>query len=202
VGSSLRPQATMGSGETRSWYAFHFALHALYYDTMRNLRDFLQPTLFSLILTFGVPTIPLTLLALCLGAPLFPYDQIPLTFLLATHVSTLGFLPIFYTHGVSGSAWRDVAAAWLPFDEAGAWAATVGCFVGGWLGAIPIALDWDREWQKWPCTVIWGCVIGWTLGKLLTGVLRLGIGRRINLSETEGIPLDVLEEMEAERKKS
>lgn len=22
-----------------------------------------------------------------------------------------------------------------------------GAFIGGWLGAIPIALDWDRPWQ-------------------------------------------------------
>lgn len=95
-----------------------------------------------------------------------------------------------------------MAAAWLPFDEAGVWAGTIGCFVGGWIGAIPIALDWDREWQKWPCTVVWGSVIGWTLGRVLTGVLRLGIGTRINLSEHEAIPKDVLEEMEQEKKKS
>ena len=23
----------------------------------------------------------------------------------------------------------------------------VGTCIGGWLGAIPIALDWDRSWQ-------------------------------------------------------
>ncbi len=161
----------------------------------------MQPAIFSLILTFALPTIPLTILALCLGAPLFPYNQIPLTLLFATHVALLGFLPIFYTHGVSGSAWRDVAAAWLPFDEAGVWAGTIGCFVGGWIGATPIALDWDREWQKWPCTVVWGCVLGWTTGRSLTGVLGLGLGRRVDLAENEEIPKDVLEEMEKETKR-
>jgi GPI ethanolamine phosphate transferase 2/3 subunit F len=157
--------------------------------------------MFSLILTFALPTLPLTVLALCLGAPLYPYEQIPHTVLLATHVSLLALTPIFYTHGVSSSAWLDVAAAWLPFDEAGVWGGTVGCFVGGWIGAIPIALDWDREWQKWPCTVVWGAVMGWTLGRLMTSRMGLGwgTGRRINLSENQEIPADVVEEMEARK---
>lgn len=60
--------------------------------------------------------------------------------------------------------------------------------VGGWFGAIPMALDWDREWQKWPCTVLWGAVLGWGIGRLVTNVARLGIGRRIDLSVTENIP--------------
>jgi GPI ethanolamine phosphate transferase 2/3 subunit F len=157
--------------------------------------------MFSLILTFALPTVPLTVLALCLGAPLYPYEQIPQTILLATHVSLLGLMPLFYTHGVSSSAWRDVAAAWLPFDEAGVWGGTVGCFVGGWVGAIPIALDWDREWQKWPCTVVWGAVMGWTLGRLMTSRMGLGWGkgRRINMSENQEIPADVVEEMEGKK---
>ncbi len=127
-------------------------------------------------------------LALVLGAPLYPTSLLPHTLVLAAHVSLLGTLPIFYTHGVSPAAWRDVSAAWLPFDEAGVWGAMVGSMVGGWFGAIPIALDWDREWQKWPCTVLWGAVLGWGVGRVITNALRLGIGRRIDLSVTENLP--------------
>lgn len=128
------------------------------------------------------------LLALVLGAPLYPTNLLPHTLLLSLHVSLLATLPIFYTHGVSGAAWRDVSAAWLPFDEAGVWGGAVGSVVGGWFGAIPIALDWDREWQKWPCTVLWGALIGWTLGRVLTNALRLGVGKRIDLSVSEYTP--------------
>jgi len=98
-------------------------------------------------------------------------------------------MPIFYIHGVSAAAWRDVLAAWLPFDEAGVWGGTVGCLVGGWIGAVPMALDWDRDWQAWPVTVLVGCYAGWGFGRALTGGLRLGIGRRIDLSEAgeEGV---------------
>lgn len=97
-------------------------------------------------------------------------------------------------HGVSSDAWRDVAAAWLPFDEAGVWGGTVGVVVGSWLGAIPIALDWDREWQRWPCTVVWGAVVGWVVGRVLTAGVGWGVGSRIDLEECRSVPRDVVEE--------
>jgi GPI ethanolamine phosphate transferase 2/3 subunit F len=128
----------------------------------------------------------LTLIALVLGAPLYPTPTLPLTLLLATHVSILAFLPLFYTHGVSAPAWRDVSAAWIPFDNAGVWGGSVGAFLGGWVGAIPLALDWDRDWQAWPCTVVWGVVMGWMAGRTIAA-LGLGIGKRINLSEKEDV---------------
>ena len=141
--------------------------------------------MFALVLSITLPPVPLMVLALVLGAPLYPTSLLSHTLALAVHVSLLAVMPLFYTHGVSAAAWKDISAAWLPFDEAGVWGATVGTLVGGWIGAIPIALDWDREWQKWPCTVLWGAVLGWFIGKSLTNVARMGIGRRIDLSVTE-----------------
>jgi phosphatidylinositol glycan class F len=49
--------------------------------------------------------------------------------------------------------------------------------VGGWLGAVPIPLDWDREWQRWPVTVVVGMYLGAVAGQLL-GALVEGWGRR------------------------
>lgn len=143
------------------------------------------PTIFSLFLAITIPPVPLMVLALILGAPLYPTSLLPHTLALALHVSLLSTLPIFYTHGVSAGAWSDVSAAWLPFDQAGVWGGTVGALVGGWFGAIPIALDWDREWQKWPCTVLWGVTIGWALGRVITSHIGLGVGRRIDLSVSD-----------------
>jgi GPI biosynthesis protein family Pig-F len=128
-----------------------------------------------------LPPIPLTIVAHVLGAPLYPTALILNTAVLSLHISLLTCLPLFYTHGVSGPAWRDVVAAWLPFDEAGVWGGGVGCFVGGWLGAIPIALDWDRDWQAWPITVLIGCYGGWAAGKTLLGPIFLK-GMRIDMS--------------------
>ena len=73
-------------------------------------------------------------------------------------------------------------AAWLPFDEAGVWGGFVGCLVGGWLGAVPMALDWDRDWQAWPIPVVTGAYLGWAVGRVVTGDLKLVIGRRIDMS--------------------
>ena len=72
--------------------------------------------------------------------------------------------------------WREISGACLPFDEV--WGGLVGAVVGAWLGAVrtyasasdarlltdrkvPIPLDWDREWQKWPVTIVTGAYLGW-----------------------------------------
>ena len=127
------------------------------------------------------------MLAICLGAPLSPSRLLPHTFALATEVSILAFMPIFYSHGISKSAWYEVTAAWLLFDEAGAWGGTIGAFVGGWIGAVPMALDWDRDWQAWPVPVVTGVMLGYALGQILLGrVVCKGV--RINMSEATEEP--------------
>ena len=60
--------------------------------------------------------------------------------------------------------WWEIGGAMLPFD--GVWGATVGTVLGAWLGAVPIPLDWDREWQKWPVTIVTGMYAGAVLGEM------------------------------------
>ncbi|KIJ64725.1 hypothetical protein HYDPIDRAFT_28092 [Hydnomerulius pinastri MD-312] len=43
----------------------------------------------------------------------------------------------------------------------------VGVVAGSWLGAIPIALDWDRPWQAWPLTPLFGSLLGYIVGATL-----------------------------------
>lgn len=63
--------------------------------------------------------------------------------------------------------WLEIASLHAPIDEV--FGAAVGTLLGAWLGAVPIPLDWDREWQKWPVTVITGAYGGYVVGKLLGG---------------------------------
>ena len=73
-----------------------------------------------------------------LGAPLTTH--LPQTYLAACHISLLAAFPLFYVHGVSTQIWWEVGGFMLAFDEV--WGATFGTVMGGWLGAIPIPLDW------------------------------------------------------------
>jgi phosphatidylinositol glycan class F len=61
-----------------------------------------------------------------------------------------------------------------PLDEV--FGGLVGAMLGGWLGAVPIPLDWDREWQKWPVTVVTGVYLGYVAGRWIGGWAR---GKRI-----------------------
>lgn len=63
----------------------------------------------------------------------------------------------------------------LPFDSV--WGTTIGSALGAWLGAVPIPLDWDREWQKWPVTIVAGIYAGALMGNF-TGRYLLH-GKRI-----------------------
>ncbi len=52
-----------------------------------------------------------------------------------------------------------------------------------------MALDWDRDWQAWPVTVLVGCYGGWAAGRTLLGPAFLK-GKRIDMSvgsEDEGL---------------
>ena len=75
-------------------------------------------------------------------------------------------------HGSDGSRWREIVSAYSPIDEV--FGASLGCFLGAWLGAVPIPLDWDREWQKWPVTIVTGAYMGYTVGKLAGAWLLRG----------------------------
>ncbi|KAF3058676.1 Glycosylphosphatidylinositol anchor biosynthesis protein 11 [Daldinia childiae] len=103
------------------------------------------------------------------GAPFLTH--IENTFLCSTHLSVLGLFPLFYTRGVSSNDWHEILSASAPFDEA--FGGLVGACVGAWLGAVPIPLDWDREWQKWPVTIVCGIYAGYLVGKLLGGTVAL-----------------------------
>ncbi|TDL27919.1 PIG-F-domain-containing protein [Rickenella mellea] len=51
-----------------------------------------------------------------------------------------------------------------------------GAILGAWMGALPIALDWERPWQTWPLTPAFGAIAGYILstwGALLVSATHL-----------------------------
>jgi len=84
----------------------------------------------------------------------------------------LALFPTFYARGVDAQALVAVAGAAAPLDET--FGALLGAVLGAWLGAVPIPLDWDRDWQRWPVTVVVGMYAGATLGALAAGTVLYG----------------------------
>ncbi|KAI1473498.1 PIG-F-domain-containing protein [Daldinia eschscholtzii] len=123
-------------------------------------------TLVALILS-AIASLALHLILVLFGAPFLTHVEH--TFLCSAHLSLLGLFPLFYTRGVSSSDWHEILSASAPFDEA--FGGLVGACAGAWLGAVPIPLDWDREWQKWPVTIVCGVYAGYLVGKVLGGTL-------------------------------
>lgn len=123
----------------------------------------------SLLLTTLVT--PLLHLSLILfGAPFLTHTSH--TALCASVLAVLALFPLFYVRGVDGPSWRALASFAAPLDET--FGGLVGTLVGGWLGAVPIPLDWDREWQKWPVTVVTGVWGGYVLGRFVGGTVAWG----------------------------
>ncbi|PHH86052.1 hypothetical protein CDD83_10820 [Cordyceps sp. RAO-2017] len=114
------------------------------------------------------------------GAPLL--DHVAHTMLCSAHLALLGLFPIFYARGVDGEALVAVAGASAPLDET--FGALVGAVVGAWLGAVPIPLDWDREWQRWPVTVVVGMYAGSLVGGWASGALFYG--KRFGTDKRDG----------------
>lgn len=131
-----------------------------------------QPTLLSLILSITLSTPLLYLLIILFGAP----PHLP-TLLLALHLALLTTPPLFYVHGLDQGIWRRLVSLQQPVDEVYGMAA--GALLGAWVGAIPIPLDWDREWQRWPVTVVCGMYVGAVGGKVVGGYLLNGARGKI-----------------------
>ncbi|KAK9421459.1 putative Glycosylphosphatidylinositol anchor biosynthesis protein 11 [Seiridium unicorne] len=126
-------------------------------------------TTVALLLTI-FSALPLHLVFVLFGAPFLTH--LSNTLLCSLHLSLLGLYPIFYSRGVDANEWLEILGARAPFDEG--FGGLLGGCLGAWLGAVPIPLDWDREWQKWPVTILVGVYGGYVLGKLVGGTVAYG----------------------------
>ncbi|KAK2603675.1 Glycosylphosphatidylinositol (GPI) anchor assembly protein [Conoideocrella luteorostrata] len=137
--------------------------------TDANSPNVISTAVLALLLT-AISTPAVYVLFILFGAPFL--DHVAHTLLCAAHFSLLGLFPVFYSRGVSSQALLAIAGASAPLDEP--FGALVGAVVGAWLGAIPIPLDWDREWQKWPITILVGLYTGSLSFSFASGWLLYG----------------------------
>ncbi|KAF3932227.1 hypothetical protein ABW20_dc0110455 [Dactylellina cionopaga] len=116
----------------------------------------------SLLQALSLGTLAVFTMIVLLGAPITTH--LKHTTLCAAHFSLLAGFPLIYSHHVQASKWKDMLSLRLPMDEV--YGGALGVCLGAWFGAIPIPLDWDREWQKWPVTIIVGMYAGYAAGRL------------------------------------
>ncbi len=109
-----------------------------------------------------------------LGAPFLTHAAH--TLLCAAHLAVLALFPLFYTVGLDGAAWALRGGLAAPLDEV--YGGALGAALGAWLGAVPIPLDWDRDWQRWPVTILCGMYAGHALGRSLGAMFH---GRKLGI---------------------
>lgn len=128
-----------------------------------------------LFLTVFLSTPVLYIAVILFGAPLTSATSE--TLLLALHLALLATPQLFYAHGLKPEIWLQIASLRLPMDES--YGMSLGACFGAWLGAVPIPLDWDRDWQRWPVTIVVGIYLGAVAGKLVGGYILKGRLMRI-----------------------
>jgi phosphatidylinositol glycan class F len=72
---------------------------------------------------------------------------------------------------------------------------SVGALLGSWIGAIPIALDWDRPWQAWPLTPAYGAIAGYIIASLAALTVAA-----INFSAVEHLRAQAISELKPKPK--
>jgi len=85
------------------------------------------------------------------GAPLTTYT--PETLLAAAHIALLSTYPLSSSLATSLETVRQLITLEYSTDiDVLKWTywGGMGTVLGAWLGAVPIPLDWDRDWQVCP----------------------------------------------------
>ncbi|KTW26389.1 hypothetical protein T552_02871 [Pneumocystis carinii B80] len=88
------------------------------------------------------------------------------TILSCLHLSVLGILPMICVFGVDIERYMELVSLELDLRDFQNFKLSMGffgTFVGSWMGAMPILLDWNRDWQKWPIPVVLGGYLGYAL---------------------------------------
>ncbi|XP_061174678.1 phosphatidylinositol-glycan biosynthesis class F protein-like [Saccostrea echinata] len=109
-------------------------------------------------------------IAVLYGAPFF--ESISQTFHFGALLASMAVFPGLCLLGLNVSSWIKVfslnSADLGP--ESVVQITAVSSIIGAWLGAFPIPLDWDRDWQEWPITCMVGTLLGYMTGLIIAAL--------------------------------
>ncbi|CAI5730198.1 unnamed protein product [Hyaloperonospora brassicae] len=119
------------------------------------------------------------------GAPVV--DLWPQTLLLAVLLSSLTTMPLALHLTWAPQKWRTLLLELRVTTvlELYLVCSSIGAALGAYVGAFPIPLDWDRPWQQWPLTCVYGTLLGQAAGILTSMVLAATSPSIAKLTKTE-----------------
>ncbi|RID51881.1 hypothetical protein BRARA_H02517 [Brassica rapa] len=122
--------------------------------------------------------------AIALGAPI-GMQYLPKTIHWSFLMSVFTFVPATAVFGASWTDWHRAFASMKPTGniEYMIVIPAYGAIVGGWFGAWPMPLDWERPWQEWPICVCYGAIGGYIVGQILSLSLMFLFRKHKNLKE-------------------
>ncbi|GMG18906.1 unnamed protein product [Ambrosiozyma monospora] len=107
-------------------------------------------------------SIPLFTILVLFGAPISPEYNIKNLYLSA-HISLLTLFPFLVYY--RAKLLKDFKLLFSAMNQLNQMTIiTFGGLCGCWFGVLPIPLDWDRDWQAWPITLLVGTYIGAFVG--------------------------------------
>ncbi|XP_061375801.1 PIGF/3-ketodihydrosphingosine reductase fusion protein [Gastrolobium bilobum] len=128
----------------------------------------------------GVPVGALinSLGAIALGAPV-TIQYLPKTVHWSLMMSLFTTIPASCVLGSSWADWRRIFAQTKPNGsvEYLICLPAHGAVIGGWFGAWPMPLDWERPWQEWPISVSYGAIAGYLVAMVASCGFVLVHGR-------------------------
>lgn len=100
--------------------------------------------------------------AIALGAPV-TFQFLPKTLYWSLMMSLFTTVPASCVLGSSWADWKRIFAQTKPNGsiEYLICLHAHGAVIGGWFGAWPMPLDWERPWQEWPISVSYGTLAGY-----------------------------------------
>ncbi|CAI5743780.1 unnamed protein product [Peronospora destructor] len=106
------------------------------------------------------------------GAPVV--DLWMQTLLLAVLLSSCVTMPLALHLGCAPRKWLDLLLelSVTNTQEHYVVCSSIGSILGAYVGALPIPLDWDRPWQQWPLTCVYGTLLGHATGVIISLVIR------------------------------
>ena len=151
--------------------------------TKKSLIATLWLLLHSLV-AFFIGAFVYHIISVLLGALLF--DVVEETFLFSCLCSSLTIFPLFIVYE---TRWEEIInSIGEPLNIRHVLSDTVKfvsyfTIVGAWLGALPIPLDWGRDWQTWPITCCVSAMSGNAVGLFISVLHCVGVFDRIRLTK-------------------